>query len=101
MRQARFTRFGARVQAESNIMIDPFTPLRLERGTQHLYALRRRAIAGFLEDLTARIGGMLATLGLPAEDERKLTPGMIVTAGGDRWTAARMRHSTSEPNWAS
>ena len=82
-------------------MIDPFTALRLERGTQHLYALRRRAIAGFLEDLTARIGGMLATLGLPAEDERKLTPGMIVTAGGDRWTAARMRHSTSEPNRAS
>ena len=66
-------------------MIDPFTALRLERGTQHLYALGPRAVAGFLQDLTARIGGMPATVGLLAEYEHRLTPKMIVAAGGDRF----------------
>lgn len=66
-------------------MTDPFTALPLERGTQHLYALGPRAAAGFLEDLTARIGGMPAAVGLLAEYERRLTLGMIVAAGGDRF----------------
>ena len=74
---------------ESHIMIDPFTALRLERGTQHLYVLGPRAVAGFLQDLTARIGGMPAAVGLLAEYERRLTPGMIVAAGGDRFPTRR------------
>jgi len=91
VRHAGFTRFGARVQAESNIMTDPFTALRWERGTQHLHALGPRAVAGFLEDLTARIGGMPAALGLLTEYERRLTAGMIVAAGADRFPTRQPR----------
>ena len=70
-------------------MIDPFTALRLERGTQHLYSLGPRAVVGFLQELTARIGGMPATIGLLTEYERRLTPKMIVAAGGDRFPTRR------------
>ena len=70
-------------------MTDPFTALRWERGTQHLCMLGPRAVAGFLGDLTARIGGMPAALGLLAEYERRLTAGTIVAAGRHRFPTRR------------
>lgn len=70
-------------------MMDPLDRLRLQRGAEHLHLLGARATAEFVAELAARIGGMPATIGLLTEYERRLTPKMIVAAGGDRFPTRR------------
>ena len=64
-------------------MHDTLTRLRLQRGTQHLHALGPSAVAGFIEDLSARIGGLPAAVGLLAEYETNLTPALTRVAERD------------------
>ena len=78
----------------SKPILPPLDRLRLQRGCEHLHNLGPRALAGFLEDLSDRIGGMPATLGLLAEFERRLTPAMIDAAGGHRF-APRPLHEVA------
>ena len=70
-------------------MMDPLDRLRLQRGAEHLHRLGARATAEFVAELAARIGGMPAAVGLLTEYERRLTPGMIAAAGGDRFPTRR------------
>ena len=65
--------------------MDTLIDLRLQRGAEHLHRLGPRAIAGYLGDLSRRIGGLPAALGLLAEYETKLTPDMLRATGGDRF----------------
>lgn len=64
---------------------------RLERGATHLHQLGPRAVAGFLGDLAARIGGGPAALALLAEYEMRLTPAMIRRAGGAKFPPRPVR----------
>lgn len=57
---------------------------RLERGAEHLYRLGARAVAEFLTEVSARIGGGPAMLSTLADFER-LTPGQVRAVGGDRF----------------
>ena len=67
--------------------------LRLERGVQHLHNLGPRAEAEFLAELTAKIGGLPAVLGLLAEYQNKLTPAKLRAVGGDRFPARPLRRA--------
>jgi hypothetical protein len=71
--------------------IDPLDRLRLQRGAQHLHRLGARAVAGYIEDLAARIGGMPAALKLLCEYEQRLTPELIRATGGDRFPPQPLR----------
>jgi hypothetical protein len=53
---------------------DTSTLVQLHRGANHLHALVPSAVAGLIEDLAARIGGMPAAVGLPAEYEMRRKP---------------------------
>ncbi|WP_431269029.1 hypothetical protein [Dankookia sp. P2] len=65
--------------------ITPLDALRLRRGVEHLHQLGPRATAELLSELTARIGGMPALLDLLAEYQRRLSPKLLRSAGGDRF----------------
>jgi hypothetical protein len=66
-------------------LASPLTVLYLQRGCEHLHLLGPRAVAGFLIDLTGRIGGWDATLSLLGEYRQRLTPEMLRLTGGDRF----------------
>jgi hypothetical protein len=66
-------------------ILDPFTALRLQRGAEHINRLPARATAEFLAEIAERIGGMPAILVTLAEYERRLNPGVLRAAGGDRF----------------
>jgi hypothetical protein len=59
--------------------------LRLQRGAEYLHGLGARAVAEFLAEISAKIGGRPAILGLLNEYESRLTPAMIRAVGGDRF----------------
>lgn len=63
----------------------PLTSLQLQRGTEHLHTLGPRALAGFLEDLAGRMGGMPAILGLLAEYRARMSLDMVLAARADRF----------------
>jgi hypothetical protein len=65
--------------------LDHFTTLRLQRGAEHLHRLGPRAVAGFLGDLTARIGGLPAAISLLVEYEQRIDCERLRAAGGDRF----------------
>lgn len=71
--------------------ISPLDALRLQRGAEHLHRLGPRAVDGFIRDLSARIGGLPASLALLAEYERRLSPGLLAATGGDRFPPPPMR----------
>jgi hypothetical protein len=56
---------------------------RLERGAEHLHRLGAPAIAELLAEVGDRIGGIPCIVSLLAEYERRITPNMVRTAGGD------------------
>jgi hypothetical protein len=70
-------------------MHDTLTRLRLQRGAQHLHSLGPSAVAGFIEDLSARIGGLPAAVGLLAEYETKPAPASTRAAQRDRASPCR------------
>ena len=51
-------------------MPNTLTRVRLQRGAQHPYAPGPSALAGFIEDLSVRIDGLPAAVGLLAEYEQ-------------------------------
>jgi hypothetical protein len=59
--------------------------LRLQRGVEYLHVLGPRATFEYLAEVSARIGGMPAMLGILADYERRLTPNMLRVTGGDRF----------------
>jgi hypothetical protein len=67
------------------VHLHALTRLRLQLDVEHLHALDPRAVAEFLVEVDHRIGGMPAVLGLLAEFERRLAPGMLRATGGDRF----------------
>ena len=71
--------------------ITPFDQLRLVRGAEHLHQLGTRALAEFLAELAATIGGQPAILRLLNEYERRLNPEMLRAAGGHRMPSRRPR----------
>jgi hypothetical protein len=64
-------------------MTDPFIIARLQRGAQHLHRLGAPAIAELLAEVGERIGGIPCIVSALAEYERRITPNMERTAGGD------------------
>lgn len=71
--------------------LDPFTRHTLERGSAHLRRLGDRAIAEFLAEISARIGGLPAVLQVLSEYEERLTPEMIRLVGADRFPSLPLR----------
>jgi hypothetical protein len=71
--------------------LDPFTRHTLERGSAHLHRLGDRAIAEFLAEISARIGGLPAVLQILGEYEERLTPEMVRLVGGDRFQPMPLR----------
>ncbi len=70
---------------------DSLQMLRLQRGVEHLHKLGPRATAEALAEMADRIGGLPALLGILAEYERRLTPGMVRAAGADRFPTRPLR----------
>lgn len=64
------------------ITSNPAEQLRLQRGVEYLHRLGPRATAELLTELTNRIGGMPALMGLLTEYQRRLSPEMLRAAGG-------------------
>ena len=71
--------------------LDPWTSLRLQRGSVHLVRLGPRALAEYLSELAGQIGGLPAALALLAEYERRLSPDMLHATGGDRFPRLPLR----------
>jgi len=69
--------------------ITPTDRMRLDRGAEHLNKLGSRALAEFLVELSATIGGMPATLRLLAEYQNRLDPTLLRAAGGHRMPPRR------------
>jgi hypothetical protein len=80
--------------------ITPNDRMRLDRGAQHLNKLGSRALAEFLVELSATIGGMPATLRLLAEYQNRLDPTLLRAAGGHRFPTRRPRVVPAEPQQA-
>lgn len=72
-------------------MSDQLSALRIQRGAEHLHSLGPRAIAEYICELAARIGGQPAAAALLAEYERRLTPAMLAATGGDRFPPRPLR----------
>jgi hypothetical protein len=70
--------------------LDPWTALRLQRGSAHLVHLGPRAVAEYLSQLADQIGGLPAALALLAEYENRLTPEKLRAIGGDRFPARQL-----------
>ncbi len=73
---------------------DSLDTLRLQRGVEHLHKLGARATAEALAEIADRIGGWPALLSVLTEYERRLTPGMVRTAGGGRFPPRPLRAVT-------
>jgi hypothetical protein len=73
------------------VHLHPLDQLRLQRGAEHLHKLGARATAELLSEVAHRIGGMPCIIGLLTEFERRITPGAIRLAGGDRFPLRRLR----------
>ena len=71
--------------------ITSFDRMRLDRGAEHLHKLGPRALAEFLAELAATIGGQPATLRLLAEYQNRLNPELLRAAGGHRMSPRRPR----------
>ena len=71
--------------------LSPLDALRLQRGSEHLHRLGPRAMDDFIRDLSARIGGLPASLALLAEYEARLSPALLAAAGADRFAPPPMR----------
>lgn len=71
-------------RGRDTVNITPLDALRLQRGVEHLHQLGPRATAELMTELTARIGGLPAILGL-LEEYQRLTPAMLHASGGDRF----------------
>lgn len=63
--------------------------IRLQRGCEHLSCLGSRATAELLTDVASRIGGMPAILTV-LEEYKRISPGQVRQAGGDRFPARRL-----------
>ncbi len=70
---------------------NPLDRLRLQRGAEHLHDLGPRATAEFLAEIGERIGGMPTILSILAEYECRLTPALLLKAGGDRFPPRPIR----------
>jgi hypothetical protein len=70
--------------------LDAITRQQLQRRAEHLYRLGPRVQAEFLAELSGRIGGMPAILGLLNEYE-SLAPEMLLPTGGDRMPPRPLR----------
>jgi hypothetical protein len=70
--------------------MDQLASLRLQRGVEHLHSLGPRAVAEFLVEVASAIGGLPAIQAKLTEYQR-LTPGMVRTAGGDRFPVRSLR----------
>lgn len=64
---------------------------RLDRGAEHLNRLGSRALAEFLMQLSATIGGQPAILRLLADYEDRLDPKRLRATGGDRMLPSPIR----------
>ncbi len=64
---------------------DALSHLRFQRGAEHLHDLGPRAIAEYLTEVAAIIGGFPAMLATLEEYQRRLNPDMLRAAGGDRF----------------
>lgn len=71
--------------------ITPLERMRLDRGAEHLHRLGARATAEFLLELSATIGGQPAILRLLAEYQNRLSPDLLLAAGGHRIPSRRLR----------
>jgi hypothetical protein len=69
------------------IFLDPLTRLRLQRNAEHLHTLGPRATAEFIAELSDRIGGLPAALGLLEEYRTRLSPSLLRQVGGNRFPA--------------
>ena len=65
--------------------------MRLDRGAEHLHRLGARATAEFLCELANTIGGQPAILRLLAEYQNRLSPSLLLAAGGHRFPPRRPR----------
>ncbi len=64
---------------------------KLRRGAEHLHRLGDRALAEFLCEVAARIGGGPCIVALLTEYERRITPAMLAATGGDRFPPRALR----------
>ena len=71
--------------------LDPWTSLRLQRGSVHLVRLGPRALAEYLSELADQIGGLPAALTLLAKYERRVSPEMLRVTGGHRFPHRPLR----------
>ncbi len=72
-------------------MMTPLDRMRLESGAIHLHACGPRAIAEFLAEIGATIGGTPCIMGKLEQYKRRLSPELLRAVGGDRFPPRPLR----------